>query len=126
MSHPSTKRIGITRRPPVSHSAAVDQLKQLCDVVAVRARQDDRERRAVSVRGERSPASSPTDWTRMVRRAARSFRTHGVDPLYSTLTQTNTEVHSLPVSGFLAGSVLMYRCLPSILNWRTWVVSVHD
>jgi hypothetical protein len=46
----------------------------------------------------------------------RGFRTNGVDPLYSTLTQTNTEVLSLPVSGFLAGSVLMYRYLPSILN----------
>jgi hypothetical protein len=30
----------------------VDQWKQLCDVVAIRARQDDRERRAVDVSGD--------------------------------------------------------------------------
>jgi hypothetical protein len=44
------------------------------------------------------------------------FRPHGVDLLYSTLTHTNSDVLSLPVSGFLAGSVLMYKYLPSILN----------
>lgn len=37
-------------------------------------------------------------------------------PRYSTLVQTNIEVLSLPVTGFLEGRVLMYRYLPSILN----------
>ncbi|CAE6741423.1 hypothetical protein R69927_03085 [Paraburkholderia domus] len=44
------------------------------------------------------------------------LRSHGVDPLYSTLTQTSTEMLSLPVIGFLSGSVLMCKYLPSILN----------
>jgi len=36
--------------------------------------------------------------------------------VYSTLIQTNTADVSSPVIGSVAGSVLMYKELPSILN----------
>jgi hypothetical protein len=37
---------------------------------------------------------------------------------HSTLVQTNTEMSSLPVIGLLAGTVVMRKVFPSILNWR--------
>ena len=36
--------------------------------------------------------------------------------IYSTLTRINTDELTLPVSGFLAGSVFKYKVLPSIRN----------